>query len=383
MTVVTSNKWLSRLALAVAVLSVALIAVGASVTSTGSGDAEPGWPLSKQGVSPPLRGGLLYELGHRYVAGAVAILITVMMVCLLKAEKRPPLRRLGVISFIAVLLQAVLGGLRVLIVSNRAVQDFVFRATGTHDAEQLRIVFAVAHAFLGQAVLCMTFAIALYTSAGWFRWEMTRGREQKNHVEIGKVYWVALAAVAAIFVQLLIAALMRHNMAGLVIRDFPLSFGRLIPPFGNLPNNPDAPFPISDAELAYKVWLAFLHRTWAYVVAVLIIAVYFGVRKARRAGAGVGNAYPLSALAVWMVIAQILLGGLTIWTHLSGVDAPDLAAPKSVSEANALTQLISIAHVVVGATLLGICLTIALWLRAALPRAAASETKSAPVGAGA
>src|SRR5205807_2697895 len=123
---------------------------------------------------------------------------------------------------------------------------------------------------------------------------------------------------AALFMQLLIGAVMRHTKAGLAIPDFPLALGRIVPPL-----------------TAFPVAIHFAHRVAAVAVAVLI---GFCVRAAWRSGrAG------LRRTAVWLAVltvCQIALGALTVVSR------------KSV----ALTT----AHVAAGALLLGSTLALCL-----------------------
>src|SRR5437879_9194749 len=60
-------------------------------------------------------GGIFYEHTHRLVASGVGLLTTVLAVWLWFQESRRWLRCLGVFAFFAVVLQGVLGGLRVVL----------------------------------------------------------------------------------------------------------------------------------------------------------------------------------------------------------------------------------------------------------------------------
>ena len=62
--------------------------------------------------------------------------------------------------------------------------------------------------------------------------------------------------------ELLLGAVVRHFNAGLAIPDFPLAYGRLIPPL-----------------TAFPILIHFLHRLGALVVLVLIIGTIWQVRR--------------------------------------------------------------------------------------------------------
>ncbi|CUS98877.1 COX15/CtaA family protein [Candidatus Chrysopegis kryptomonas] len=338
------SKNLHRFAILTAIFAVFLIGVGASVTSTGSGDAVPDWPLSYGTLFPRMAGGVLYEHGHRLVAGTVAILITILMIWLLRSKQPKYMKVFGVVAFVAVILQATLGGLRVLVVSNPNLQDTVTGLFSVGHVEPVRMAIAITHATLAEIVLCMTFLIALFTSKAWEKFKLN---EINTGVKIAKLY--TLTFVFA-FIQILIGALVRHTQSGNIIPDFPLSFGRLIPPFGNLPYEPNAPFPISYAELQFKVAIHFAHRVWAFVVAGF--GIYASVLAIKK------RVELLSQFAkVWIVliILQILLGALVVWTKLS--------VP------------ITILHVATGATLFGTTLVLAVlsWKGVAVSERVESE----------
>ncbi|MCX7762871.1 MAG: COX15/CtaA family protein [Candidatus Kryptonium sp.] len=323
------SKALHRFSLLTAVFTVFLIAVGASVTSTGSGDAVPDWPLSYGTLFPRMVGGVLYEHGHRLVAGTVGILITILMIWLLKSKQPKYVKVLGVIAFISVTLQAILGGLRVLIVSDPELQDTATRILSVSHVEPVKIAVAIVHATLAEIVLCMTFLISLFTSKAWKNFEIER---INTGFKIARLY--TLTFVFA-FIQLLLGALVRHTQSGSIIPDFPLSFGKIIPPFNDLPYDPNAPFPITYAELQFKVAIHFAHRTWAFVVAG--VGIYTSILAIRKGVKILGN---FASLWIFLVVLQILLGAFVIWTKLSVV--------------------VTVLHVATGATLLGTTLILAV-----------------------
>ena len=75
-------------ALLTVMVAILLIVAGATVTSTGSGDAVPDWPLSYGSLTPPMKGGILFEHSHRLIAGLTGILIAILAIWLLSKEKR-------------------------------------------------------------------------------------------------------------------------------------------------------------------------------------------------------------------------------------------------------------------------------------------------------
>lgn len=282
------SRGVHRFAVLTAVSTLGLIVAGGLVTSTESGLSVPDWPLSYGQLMPPMVGGVFYEHGHRMVATAVGILTVILAIALARSESRRSVRRLGVLAVAAVIAQGVLGGLTVLYL--------------------LPTPVSVAHACLAQAFFCLVVAIAVVTSP---RWQPAAG-------PIRGVSLLAALTAGAVFLQLVLGAVMRHTKAGLAIPDFPLSLGRVVPPLD-----------------AFPVAIAFAHRAWALVVAAFVFATAAAAVRAGRGGPRRTAAF-LGAL----VLVQIALGAATV---LSG---------KNVA--------ITTAHVATGALLLGTSLALSL-----------------------
>src|SRR5262249_13014144 len=116
--------------------------------------------------------------------------------------------------------------------------------------------------------------------------------------------------------------MVRHFGAGLAIPDFPLSFGRLVPPLHDLP-----------------VVINFVHRCGALVVLGAAITMFVRLRR-------FGAQHPLRLLGnllLAVVSVQILLGAYTVWSGRQPV----------------VTSL----HVVTGASTLALSLVLALTAR--------------------
>ncbi len=341
--------WLHRFAVLVAAASVALIATGALVTSTGSGDAIPDWPTAYGALVPSVvTGGVLIEWFHRVVAGVVGLLVIVLAVWLAVSPSPRWVKTLGFVAVLAVVAQAVLGGIRVLVVSSEPLQQTLLSLTRASHSLALGIAFAAAHGVLAQLVLGLVFAVALFTQP------LTEPLPSLTHRRV--LFPPALALVCLLVGQLLLGALVRHLHMALVIPDFPTSFGKLIPPFGNLPFDPDNPLWLSREEFVFGVAINFAHRANGFLIALLIAAMFWLVRRLSDAR----QHKPLRALTAWqlgLVLGQILLGGLVVWTKLF--------IP------------VTIAHVAVGATLLGLSVLVLLHCAGVVPAALPTRTEVA------
>ena len=254
-----------------------LLLAGALVTSTESGLAVPDWPLSYGKVMPPMVGGILYEHGHRLVAAAVSTLVGLELGALLFfLEGKRAVKLLAAAAFAAILLQALLGGLTVLLLLPPAVSS--------------------AHAALAEIVFALTAVVALMCSRTWNE----LNNLSSNGAEARTAFRWTLAATAAIYVQIVLGAVIRHTGAGLAIPDFPAAFGGL--------------WPSADELQRRGVGLHLAHRVGAVVVLALVLAA---VRALER----LSTVNPVFAgfAAVWtgLVAIQILLGALSIWSRKS------------------------------------------------------------------
>ena len=304
--------WLHRFAVLTAGATFILIIAGGLVTSTGSALAVPDWPLSYGGLFPPMVGGILYEHGHRMVGAFVGLLTTVLAVWLVLKEPRRWVRWLGLGALTAVCAQGILGGLTVLYL--------------------LPTPISVGHACLAQIFFCLVISLALFTSPEW--------KAHGPRAETGgkpSFRGLCVATTAVIFVQLVLGAVMRHTEAGLAIPDFPMAFGHIVPPLSSLPHDPNAPFPVPPEVLRQRVLIHFAHRLGAVAVAACV--VWAAVRVLRKLRDHPEFLWPALLLG-GLVLVQIILGALTVWTGKA-------VAPTT-------------AHVAIGALVLGTSLVLTL-----------------------
>ncbi len=107
----TAFYWISLLTTA---LTWPLIAFGAIVRLKGAGLACPDWPLCYGKILPPPGFEIALEVGHRFVAGVVGLLILGMVFLAYRLPQNKEYRRLSLAILALVLVQGVLGGLTVL-----------------------------------------------------------------------------------------------------------------------------------------------------------------------------------------------------------------------------------------------------------------------------
>jgi heme a synthase len=182
---------LHRFSVLLAICTLFLIIAGASVTSNQAGLSVPDWPLSYGQVMPEMAGGVFYEHGHRMIASTVGLFTVILAVWLWRRDDRIAVRRLGWGAVVVVILQGVLGGVTVLYM--------------------LPPLVSISHACLAQIFFCMTIAMAMFTSEGWYR----------GPVEVEDHGWPSLRSLAMItpvlvLLQIALGAGYRHRAIGVM-----------------------------------------------------------------------------------------------------------------------------------------------------------------------
>lgn len=277
-----------------------VIFAGAMVTSTGSGMAVPDWPQSFGTWMPPMRGGVFYEHGHRMVAGTLGILVTVLALWAAASEERRWARLITWAALIAVFVQAGLGGLTVLIGTFR---DW------THTSPTISTI----HASLAQALFALLVSYATVAAPGWWS---TAPRQAVDR----RLARLSKGLVVLVYAQILLGAAMRHHQAGLIIYDFPLSYGHLIPPFYN-----------------GLVVLNFSHRVGAWIL--VSAGTAFAWRIAFDASLDRWVKTPAKVL-LGAIGAQFLLGASVVWT---GLQVPLLTSSHVLGGAVVFTSSVVLA----------------------------------------
>ena len=117
------STWPHRLAVTLAGATFPLLFIGGLVTSLGAGLAVPDWPTTfgyNMFLYPwsKMIGGVFYEHSHRLIASCVGLLTIALTVTLWIKEDRRWLRWLGITALAMVIVQGVLGGLRVVLLQH-------------------------------------------------------------------------------------------------------------------------------------------------------------------------------------------------------------------------------------------------------------------------
>jgi cytochrome c oxidase assembly protein subunit 15 len=372
----SSNPWLRRFALATAVVTLGLIGIGGLVTSHEAGMAVPDWPNTygyNMFLFPVSKwmGGILYEHSHRLVASLVGLLTTILAIWLWARETQKANRWAGILTIAAVILLMGVRKLPVYIALASLAPVVIafgfYRIRRQRDAAELRwwgvialaavilqgvlgglrvVLFkdeiGIFHAALAQLFFVLVCLIALFTT-GWWQ------RLKPAAVESSALSRMLMTTTGLVFLQLLLGAAMRHQHAGLAIPDFPLAYGKIWPAMDNqsvlLYNQQRVEVIATNAVTAFQIGLQMAHRLVALAI---LAAVAFCAWCSRRS---FGSRHPASRLGLlWLglVLAQGVLGAATIWSN----KAADVAT----------------GHVIIGA----LCLTTGALLTTIARRSAAS-----------
>jgi heme A synthase len=248
-----------------------LLVIGGTVNPTGSSLACPEPTLVCHGqLFPPMVGGVLYEHGHRLAAMTVGLLQIALTILLLR--RRPDLKRLGWLLLGLVVAQGTLGAITV--------------------KYKLPWFVSTGHLLLGMSY----FATLIYTA---FRTRpapsaMELSRQDKRIDELGRARtWIGVAC-GAVFVQLLLGALVRHLGAAMVCLGVPscTRAGEWWPE-------------------AHVQQLHMIHRGFGVVVAIITIAASIQVWRHARTWPALRT---IALVAPVLVLAQLALGIGTVLT---------------------------------------------------------------------
>jgi cytochrome c oxidase assembly protein subunit 15 len=229
----------------------------------------PDWPLSNGSLNPEgwtQNPAMAAEHSHRLLGMIVGNLTLALTFWIWRVDGRPWMRRLGFAALLLVIIQGILGGVRVL---------------------ENEVNYAIIHGCLGQIFFCALTAIAIGQTRTWHK---LREEDASPHTLPKSA---GLALIALLFVQLIVAAIMRHKGAGMAIPTFPLTpEGSLIPGTWN-----------------FGIAIHFAHRALAGIIlfaySLWIVKLMRSTRRNFIRGLGL--------LACLLLFVQIVLGASVIW----------------------------------------------------------------------
>jgi len=285
------KKTIHILAIFTMLLTFFLIFVGALIKSTEAGLSVPDWPTTfgeNMFLFPytSMVGGIFYEHSHRLIASLVGFCILLNTILIQFSNFYKLVKIVSLITLCAVITQGILGGLTVLYF--------------------LPAWLSASHGTLGQTTFCLTIILAVTTSPKWYK-----NKVIKSNSKITKLSFVA---VALVWTQLIIGAIVRHTESALVALDFPkindtwipafdqksidkINYERFVQNFDFILNLD----PITSGQLL----IHFTHRSFGYIIFLFMIYYCFNLYKKR-----LFKTTPI--ILFFLIITQIALGALTV-----------------------------------------------------------------------
>lgn len=186
----TRSPWPHRWAWLLACATFPLIWIGGLVTTIDAGMAFPDW-LTSDGYFMPFYpwlssiGDKFVEHGHRLLGMTCGLLSIALVVVTWRVEPRRWVRRLSLVILAGVVLQGLLGGMRVLL-----------------DERTLALV----HGCTGPLFFALCVAMVVCTSRWWQEVESADEKKTTN-----QVYRLAVLCASLAYLQLVIGAMVRHS----------------------------------------------------------------------------------------------------------------------------------------------------------------------------
>ena len=265
------------LVLATLALAFVVVVVGAYVRLSDAGLGCPDWPLCYgQPLPAPMPDDLAHakawkEMGHRYLAGTLGILIVLVALVAWKTRQSPIL---ATVLLVLVIFQATLGKWTVTML--------------------LKPAIVTGHLLGGMAMLALLAWLALQT------FQFIEDRETRA------LRFPACVGLAAGVVQIALGGWVSANYAALACPDLPGCMGQALPPmdFANAFHVLRELGHTGEGELLPREALTAIHWTHRVFALVLVAVVGWAALKA----SGITALRPLAALAGILLLLQFSLG---------------------------------------------------------------------------
>jgi heme A synthase len=260
-----------RFAKLAAAATFVLLVIGGTVNPTGSSLACPEPTLVCHGqLFPPMVGGVFYEHGHRLAAMTVGLLQIALTILLLR--RRPQLHGLAWLLLGLVIAQGALGAITV--------------------GYKLPWFVSTGHLLLGMSYFATLIYTAFRTRPAPSALELDRHEKMRSDL-LGARTWIGIAC-GAVFVQLLLGALVRHLGAAMVCLGMPTCTrtGEWWPD-------------------VFVQDLHMVHRGFGVVVAILTTIAAVAVWRRTKSWPQLRT---LAVIAPVLVLGQVALGIFTVLT---------------------------------------------------------------------
>jgi cytochrome c oxidase assembly protein subunit 15 len=276
------SVWPHRLAWLTAVLTFPLLFIGGLVTSKGAGLAVPDWPTTfgyNMFLYPwsEMVGGIFYEHSHRLLASGVGFATILLALSLWFREGRRWLRWLGAAALVLVVLQGVIGGLRVVL---------------------LEQTLAIIHAGFAQAFFALTVSLVVFTSRSW-----KAGSQRLQLPDARPIQRLCVLTTLLIYFQGLFGAVLRYTGEGLAIHLF---FALVVAVHVLL---------LAKRVLQSHAGQAHFLRPAVLLISLLLLQLALGIGSYLGKFHPVGSALPRQAVVV-LTTTHLVTGALMLVTSL-------------------------------------------------------------------
>jgi heme A synthase len=252
--------------------TLSLLLLGSVVHATESSLACPDWPTCFGSYMPVMEGGVFWEHIHRLWAGGLILMFALGTWFAFREDASRGVKTAAVGGIVLLLVQAVFGGLTVIM--------------------RLPDAISTSHLSMALAFLALTTVLAIVTSP-----RRAGRRPLAGPVRRDLRIWGTSASVL-VFAQSVLGGLVRHTDAGMACPDFPTCGGEWIPRITN-----------------YLVGLQFAHRVVGVVATVAVVMLAWKIlgdpieRRLRS----------LALSAVALVLVQMTLGIVSVLSLLAVV----------------------------------------------------------------
>ncbi|MBY0587539.1 COX15/CtaA family protein [bacterium] len=192
----TGDAWVHRLAVLLMILTLGLLFLGGLVTSHEVGMAVPDWPAT-YGENMftynffDKSWGIQLEHTHRLAGSVIGLVTVALSIAIYRVEKRISVRWLGLAALVGVVIQGVLGGGRVVLNA----------ILGQH--------LAAVHGCFAQAFFATVVILVAVTSRSY------RQTSPATHDEAGSLQRASLFLAVAVYLQMVLGAVVRHYQGSL------------------------------------------------------------------------------------------------------------------------------------------------------------------------
>jgi cytochrome c oxidase assembly protein subunit 15 len=250
-------------------------------------------------------GGVLYEHGHRMIAGFTILLTLGIVIYTLAVDRRGWMKKLAIGAFGTIIVQAILGGVTVL--------NFLPPAVST------------AHALVGQTFFAIAVSIALLTGRKY------TGEVERTAVDRRQPSLIALTllSVLVLYVQLVLGGMFRHKGMSWEPHVFNAAVVAIVLTWTSI------------RVLSYYSQVEALRRPAVIMLSLTILQLCLGFISFLTKVIWGKDAVQPMPMMVWSTVAHVAIGALLLatavilaiqaWRRVPVLNEEHITSPKAVT----------------------------------------------------